>query len=286
MGPDAASYDWRLAWHRGLRDLMNDQVRTAQGYFEAVYDIVPGEWAPKLALGYCAERLRDPEQDVSRYYEAVWERDRTQGSAAFGLARGHLRAGHRTAAVRVLGEVPSTSRHYDTARIAMIRVLTGRLPGADPTAADLRDAADRIAEQPSGAAKKRLVAEVREQEYARRLAAATSPGGPEEAAYSRGIGSGSQPAQAGGALTRLRDRLARLPVLGTHRPPTGPDGAWLDRPFPALPPGELFEGAADGRRLGTLLHESLHDLADQGHDAAERGELLDRAYAVRPESRF
>lgn len=281
MGPDTAGYDWRLAWHRGLRELMADHVRFAQGYFEAVYDIVPGEWAPKLALGYCAERLGDPEEDVSRYYEAVWERDRAQGSAAFGLARGHLRAGRRTAAVRVLGEVPSTSRHYDTARIAMIRVLTGRLPGAGPTAADLRDAADRIAEQPSGAAKDRLVAEVREQEYARRLAAATSAGGP---------GPGGQPARAAGASARLRGGLARLPVLGpvlgSRRPAPAPDGAWLDRPFAALPPGELFDGAADGRRLAMLLHESLRGLAGQGQDAIERGDLLDRAYAVRPESRF
>jgi serine/threonine-protein kinase PknG len=335
MGPDVAGYDWRLAWHRGLRDLTQGQVRSAQKYFEAVYDIVPGESAPKLALGYCAEHLGDAEQDVSQYYEAVWQRDRTQGSAAFGLARGHLRAGRRTAAVQVLDQVPSTSRHYDTARVATIRVLTGRLPGAEPAAADLRDAAERVAGLPAGAAKDQLVAEVREHEYSRRRAAmsptgaegfrgstgstgSTGPGGARSGngagraegtsgvpgpgaggasgaasgnggASGNGVGAGAASGTGAGAVggpRLLGARLARLLVAGSRRPPPGPDDSWLDRSFPPLPPGELFQGAYSGRRLAMLLHESLHGLADQGRDAAERGDLLDRAYAVRPESRF
>ncbi|WP_435173374.1 tetratricopeptide repeat protein [Actinacidiphila sp. bgisy145] len=284
LGPDVGAYDWRLAWHRGLGELMAGRVRSAQGYFEAVYDIVPGEWAPKLALGYCAERLGNAEEDVRQYYEAVWERDRAQVSAAFGLARGHLRAGRRNAAVQVLGQVPSTSRHYDSARVAMIRVLAGRLPGADPTLADLRDAAERTAEQPPGAARDRLVAEVREQEYARRRGAAggRAPEPPRAAAPDPDDG----PATAAGFLRWLRGLPGRLPVPGRRAAAPVPDETWLDRTFPALPPGPLFAGAASGRDLAVLLHASLHGLAEQGRDATEHGALLDRAYAVRPESRF
>ncbi|SEF47913.1 serine/threonine protein kinase [Actinacidiphila yanglinensis] len=274
MGRDVADYDWRLAWHRGLLKLMAGDVRSAQGYFEAVYDIVPGEWAPKLALGYCAEWLHDPEKDVRDYYQAVWERDRAQGSAAFGLVRGLLRDGHRTEAVRVLDQVPSTSRHYDTARTAAIRVLAGRLPGADPAAADLRDATVRVADRPPGGARDRLVAEIREHEYSRRRAAAPPSG------------AARAPGRARGPVTRLRNRLVELLRLGARRPVPRPHRAWLERPFPPLPPGELFDGASTGGRLAALLHESLHDLADQGQDTVERGDLLDRAYAIRPESSF
>ena len=59
------------------------------------------------------------------------ERDSTQGSAAFGLARLYLRAGRRDAAVRVLDKVPLDLAALRSGRVAAIRVLTGRLPGAD-----------------------------------------------------------------------------------------------------------------------------------------------------------
>ncbi|MCP9962172.1 hypothetical protein LUX05_13770 [Streptomyces somaliensis] len=109
-------------------------MRAAEEEFAAVYAALPGEWAPKLALGYCAEYLSADAERTRDYYEAVWQRDRTQGSAAFGLVRAHLRDGDRRGAVAVLDAVPTTSRHHDAARVAAVRVLgrpaAGRAPGS------------------------------------------------------------------------------------------------------------------------------------------------------------
>jgi serine/threonine-protein kinase PknG len=99
-------------------------------------------------LGFCAEHARDlPEAE--RFYEAVWERERLQASAAFGLARVRLVRTGRDAAVAVLDEVGENSRHFEAAQIAAIMVLSDRLaPGAAgdglPTAEDLNSAVDRL----------------------------------------------------------------------------------------------------------------------------------------------
>ncbi|MEV0439800.1 tetratricopeptide repeat protein [Streptomyces spectabilis] len=260
----AGDYDWRICWHQGLVQLTRGQVDAAEGQFMAAYAALPGEVAPKLALGYCAEylaeRLRDPagqeitapgpgaapartrraekqrsgraearERQAEEYYEAVRCRDRTQGSAAFGLARVQLRRGDRHRAVAVLDEVPTTSRHYDAARVAAVRVLAGRLPdGSAPGAAELRAAAERLA----------------------------------------GLhldGSGSWDRLA----TELREH-----ALGC-RPPDG----WGS----GFPTGDLFGPADTEEALAGLLSRSLKRLADQAGSAGERGDLLDRAYAVLPE---
>ncbi|MFI0723901.1 tetratricopeptide repeat protein [Streptomyces sp. NPDC021224] len=266
LGPGAAGYDWRPPWHRGLLHLTRGEVRKAEGEFAAVYAAVPGEWAPKLALGYCAEHLRGrpgpdvppPASDAERavaaeaearaeaestaYYEAVWERDRSQASAAFGLARLRLRHGDRAGAVRHLDQVPTTSRTYDAARVAALRVLAGRLDGRAPTADDLRRAGERLARLPHDDARERLVAEIRENVLAGR---------------------------------RPPDRPA-LWRYALGRRPDGPD-------FAPLPPGELFAGTDSLAVLAGLLYGSLRALAAQAPPAL-RAELLDRAYAIRPES--
>ncbi|MEU3446263.1 tetratricopeptide repeat protein [Streptomyces thermolilacinus] len=256
----AGEYDWRVSWHRGLVRLAEGRVRAAEEEFAAVYAALPGEWAPKLALGYCAEYLGAEEQRTRDYYEAVWQRDRTQGSAAFGLARVHLRGGDREGAVAVLDGVPTTSRHHDAARVAAVRVLAGRLPdppgapgpagapgapggagarGAGPSAARLREAAERFAEAArageGGEARDRLLAELRES-----------------------------------ALV--------------NRPP----GGW----GPGFPAGEVFGTQDTVPALSRLLSRSLRALADQARDADPsgggdlRGDLLDRSYAVLPPPRL
>ncbi|MEU1627581.1 tetratricopeptide repeat protein [Streptomyces sp. NPDC020096] len=188
MGPGAAGYDWRLAWHRGVLHLGRRDVSGAQEEFGAVHATVPGEYAPKLALGYCAEWRRKDESgaDAKSYYEAVWQRDRSQGSAAFGLARIHLRHGDRAGAVGILDQVPKTSRHYDAARIAAVRVYAGRLADRAPTVDHLREVVERLPEldldggEAGGESRERLLAEIRETVFASRPAAgwgARFPGG-------------------------------------------------------------------------------------------------------------
>ncbi|TVL91019.1 tetratricopeptide repeat protein [Streptomyces sp. SAJ15] len=52
-----AAYDWRLDWHQGLTHLAHGRVEQALAAFDEVYKAIPGEYAPKLALGYCHEYL-------------------------------------------------------------------------------------------------------------------------------------------------------------------------------------------------------------------------------------
>lgn len=143
---DRARYDWRLDWHRGLTDLAHGRLRPALTSFDLVYDAIPGEYAPKLALGYCHEKLADEsrgsentpeaaeereahEQQAMQFYDAVWRRNHAMGSAAFGLARIHLARRSPDRALASLDGVPPDSRHRTAARTAMVRIHAG--PPAD-----------------------------------------------------------------------------------------------------------------------------------------------------------
>ncbi|MDQ0381921.1 serine/threonine protein kinase [Amycolatopsis thermophila] len=139
-----AHHDWRTSWHRGLLALAEDRVSEAADLFDDVYRSTPGEPAPKLALGFCAEHLARPDT-AARFYESVWVCDRLYVSAAFGLARVRLRAGERAAAVAILDEVPEISLHRHGAEVAAVRILAGHLPGGPrPSAEDIATAADRL----------------------------------------------------------------------------------------------------------------------------------------------
>ncbi|WP_225844833.1 serine/threonine-protein kinase [Streptomyces sp. HPF1205] len=137
------SADWRVVWHRGLAALCAGDQETAAIGFDAVYDAFPGEPAPKLALGICAEVLGQLD-NAAEYYRLVWTTDHGYVSAAFGLARVLLRSGDRDGAVRALESVPEASIHYTAARVASIRArLRGRSP-AEPLLPDLYAAARQV----------------------------------------------------------------------------------------------------------------------------------------------
>jgi len=144
LGTEAAR-DWRAAWHHGLLALARDDAEQAAAAFDRVHRTWPGEIAPKLALGYCAE-LRGEIEQAERRYRSVWHRDHGQVSAAFGLARCSLRTHGRDAAAALLDAVPPISRHYDAARIAAVRIRAARLPSGPPSRDDLADAARRLPE--------------------------------------------------------------------------------------------------------------------------------------------
>lgn len=120
----AEAGDWRLGWHRGLAALAAGQAAQARIAFESVYDALPGEAAPKLAVAACAEAAGDV-ADADQYYRTVWRTDRSYISAAFGLARALLAKRERAEAVDVLNSVPDTSSHYVAAQLAAIRARTG-----------------------------------------------------------------------------------------------------------------------------------------------------------------
>jgi serine/threonine-protein kinase PknG len=135
--------DWRIAWYHGLRELALGRPENARGAFGAVYDELPGELAPKLALGFAAEAAGDAAA-AGRYFRLVWAVDQSYISAAFGLARTCLAAGDRPNAIAALAAVPRTSSHHAAAQIAAVRLLVSGDGQRAVTADDLRQADGRL----------------------------------------------------------------------------------------------------------------------------------------------
>ncbi|MEE1802560.1 tetratricopeptide repeat protein [Streptomyces sp. JV176] len=128
--------DWRVVWYRGIASLATGDHEIAALSFDAIYDAFPGEPAPKLALGVCAEVLGQLD-NAAEYYRLVWTTDPSYVSSAFGLARVQLAAGDRTGAVRTLESVPESSIHYTAARVAAVRARLRQrgVPAPAPAAA-------------------------------------------------------------------------------------------------------------------------------------------------------
>jgi len=138
--------DWRIAWTDGLRRLAvtgPGAAATAGGAFSAVYDELPGELAPKLALAFAAEAAGDA-ASAGRYFKLVWTVDRSCISAAFGLARACLATGDRPGAIAALAAVPDTSSYHAAAQIAAVRILVS----SGVTGDDLRQASGRLGRLP------------------------------------------------------------------------------------------------------------------------------------------
>ena len=136
--------DWRATWFRGQAALVRGDGPQAVNAFDAVLGEVPGELAPKLALGYAFELAKDLES-ASGYFDLVSRADPSYTSAAFGLARCLRARDDRDGAVAALERVPPSSSRYDAARLAMAEVLLSDTPAPPPQAA-LQRAADVIEE--------------------------------------------------------------------------------------------------------------------------------------------
>ncbi|WP_367320225.1 tetratricopeptide repeat protein [Streptomyces sp. HUAS ZL42] len=248
IGPERAPYDWRLDWHRGLLALGREQVALARRHFDRVYAAIPGEYTPKLALGYCAERLGRWREALT-FYEAVRLRNPSLGSAAFGAVRARLALGGERArddAVRALDAVPQHSRHRTAARTAAVRigvehVRTGRRP--DEVTERLREVLERLARLfhahglTDEQARARMTAEVWE--------------------------------AAQDALTRGALDAAGLAALAA--------GADVRLGLPSDEPGLRRELS---RLYIALAHQAARSVDPE--DAAVAETLLDRAYEVRP----
>jgi serine/threonine-protein kinase PknG len=135
------SADWRAAWYGGLCELAGGQPDRARAAFSAVYDELPGELAPKLALAFAAEAAGDLPA-ARHYFQLVWTIDRSYVSAGFGTARAYLASGDRVGAIAAVAAVPETSSHHAAAQIAAVRLLVAG--GAGLSAADLYQADQRL----------------------------------------------------------------------------------------------------------------------------------------------
>jgi serine/threonine-protein kinase PknG len=137
----AAAEDWRIAWYTGLCELAAGRPDRAREAFSAVYDDLPGELAPKLALGFAAEAAGDIAA-ARQYFQLVWTIDRSYVSAGFGTARAYLAAGDRSTAIAAIAAVPETSSHHAAAQIAAVRLLVAG--GAGLSSAELQQAGLRL----------------------------------------------------------------------------------------------------------------------------------------------
>ena len=139
LAPDQA--DWRAAWYTGLCELAGGRPDRARAAFSAVYDELPGELAPKLALGFAAEAAGDTA--AARYYFGlVWTIDRSYVSAGFGTARACLDGGDRAAGRGALAAGAENPSHHPPAHIAARpRLVVG---GAGRSEDDLRQADFRL----------------------------------------------------------------------------------------------------------------------------------------------
>jgi serine/threonine-protein kinase PknG len=129
-------WEWRVAWHRGTAELARERPVPARAQFEVVYGAVPGELAPKLALGVCAEGAGQP-ADAADWYEVVSRTDPAYTTATFGLARCRIACGDRTGALAAYERVPGSSSSYVEAQTARIRCLIERDGARQPEIADL-----------------------------------------------------------------------------------------------------------------------------------------------------
>jgi serine/threonine-protein kinase PknG len=165
--------DWRASWYQGLIEIAAASPAAAVGSFDAVYDTLPGELAPKLALALAAEAAGD-RAAAARYFQLVWTVDRSHVSAAFGLARVRLASGDRAGAVAALAEVPPASSHHVSAQIAAVRIQVAQPDGQSQiTTNDLLAAGARLGQLSLDAARRQqLTSEVL------RTALATSAAGP------------------------------------------------------------------------------------------------------------
>ena len=119
----AIAWEWRVGWYRGMADLPRGGPATARTSFAAVYRSVPGELAPKLALGLACEHAGELAEAAAgtRSWPAPTRRS---PRASFGLARCCLASGDRAGAIAAYERVPDSSSGYVDAQTARIRCLS------------------------------------------------------------------------------------------------------------------------------------------------------------------
>ena len=115
-------FDWRVHWYRGKVLLAQNKYQLAKSEFEKVYFEMPGEVAPKLAIGYCTE-LSGSLNEAEHYYARVSKVDPNNTTACFGLARCLRKKGDIVGASNALNAVPANHSLYSQSRIMLAKVL-------------------------------------------------------------------------------------------------------------------------------------------------------------------
>ncbi len=119
----ADPWEWRALWMEGLAAVQQDDWETAKASFNAAYQQVPGELAPKLALAFACEEGGQPEVAEGLYQTCAATDATYVAPSAFGMARVRAARGDTPGAVAALDLVPATSRGYTESRQQRAEVL-------------------------------------------------------------------------------------------------------------------------------------------------------------------
>jgi serine/threonine-protein kinase PknG len=138
-------WEWRVSWYRGVARLARGRPNDAHPSFTTVYHSLPGELAPKLALGIACERAGKV-TEAAGWYEIVSHTDAAFTAATFGLGRCRRASADWAGALAAYERVPDSSSAYVEAQTARIRLLTSHDRAGDP-ALDELTLADSILKQ-------------------------------------------------------------------------------------------------------------------------------------------
>lgn len=144
----ADPWDWRALWILGLDALSRDDHAAAQAAFGTVYEQIPGELAPRLALGLTHELADEQAAAEADYLTCLRTDAGYTTAAAFGLARLRSARGDGRGAITALDLVPPASSAFGRAR--WLRAELAVHSGSGPAALDqaLRDG-DRLEAAPA-----------------------------------------------------------------------------------------------------------------------------------------
>jgi serine/threonine-protein kinase PknG len=138
----AAPNDWRLGWYRGRKLLAEGKPQESLRSFQIVVDDMPGELAPRQALGRVHETLENLDAAIS-HYDTVSKTDPSYVASSFGLARCLVRKKDRAGAAAALRRVPPSSSRHAQAQQELARLLIDDDP-SPPTIDELLQASEAV----------------------------------------------------------------------------------------------------------------------------------------------
>jgi serine/threonine-protein kinase PknG len=116
-------WEWRALWMDGLAAMKLEDWEGAKASFNAVYQQIPGELAPKLALAVACEQGGLPDVAEGLYTTCAETDAAYVAPASFGMARVRADRQDMRGAVDALDQVPKTSRGYPESRQLRAEVL-------------------------------------------------------------------------------------------------------------------------------------------------------------------
>ena len=134
-------WQWRAAWWLGVTALARGSASDARSAFNAVYGELPGELAPKLALGLACELSGEHDLAEDFYRTCVRTDAAYVAAGAFGLARLAETRDDLPGALAALALIPPTASAFVAARQSEAELLARAARDQDDLARALAVAA-------------------------------------------------------------------------------------------------------------------------------------------------